>query len=730
MLEAGSVALVGASPRPGSFGERVLIELERSPSKPEIHLVNPRYASAGEQVNGRRVLDSLDDIDGPVDLVLLAVGDTSLAAELTRAARRGDRSAVIFGSAIDPDSPTDSTGFRARLASTAIDAGMALCGGGCMGFVNASHGLRAIGYIERDPLPAGPIALVTHSGSAFSAMLRTDRPFGYSLAVSSGQELVTTAADYLDYGLGLPETRAVALLLETLRSPSALRPALSRAAAADIPVVALTVGSSEAGRAMVAAHSGALAGSDGAWEALFDAHGVLRVGDLSEMCDTLELLLAGRRAPGAGAAQGLSRGAGGRGSGGRGIAAVLDSGAERALLVDVAAEVKVGFAEISPVTTKRLSDLLDPGLEPGNPLDVWGRGGSPEELFTGSLLALADDESVDAVALAIDLVPEFDGDESYRSAVVAAWEATELPLCVLSNVPAALDREAAATLRSCGIPVLEGTRSGLLALGHLLELRDFTARGAVPEAVIDEARRSRARAAAAAAAAAAVAAAAAAAAAGSAGGRLAAAANSGLAARAVLAEYGIRSPRTLLAGDRASAVAAAEQLGFPVVMKTGESIAHKTEAGGVILGISSREAAAEAYDRISSIGATVTVSELIPPGVELSVGLVRDALLGPLVVVGAGGVLVELLSDRSVALPPLDRAAAMRMLDSLRIRPLLDGFRGAPAVDLEAVCEAICAMAAVALELGEALDALEINPLSCGPDGVWALDVLLEGGVS
>ncbi len=715
MLEAGSVALVGASPRPGSFGERVLIELERSPSKPEIHLVNPRYASAGEQVNGRRVLDSLDDIDGPVDLVLLAVGDTSLAAELTRAARRGDRSAVIFGSAIDPDFPTDSTGFRARLASTAIDAGMALCGGGCMGFVNASHGLRAIGYIERDPLPAGPIALVTHSGSAFSAMLRTDRPFGYSLAVSSGQELVTTAADYLDYGLGLPETRAVALLLETLRSPSSLRPALSRAAAADIPVVALTVGSSEAGRAMVAAHSGALAGSDGAWEALFDAHGVLRVGDLSEMCDTLELLLAGRRAPGAGAAQGLSRG-----SGGRGIAAVLDSGAERALLVDVAAEVKVGFAEISPVTTKRLSDLLDPGLEPGNPLDVWGRGGSPEELFTGSLLALADDESVDAVALAIDLVPEFDGDESYRSAVVATWEATELPLCVLSNVPAALDREAAARLRSCGIPVLEGTRSGLLALGHLLELRDFTARGAVPEAVIDEARRSRARAAAAAAAAAA----------GSASGRHAAAADSGLAARAVLAEYGIRSPRTLLAGDRASAVAAAEQLGFPVVMKTGESIAHKTEAGGVILGISSREAAAEAYDRISSIGATVTVSELIPPGVELSLGLVRDALLGPLVVVGAGGVLVELLSDRSVALPPLDRAAAMRMLDSLRIRPLLDGFRGAPAVDLEAVCEAICAMAAVALELGEALDALEINPLSCGPDGVWALDVLLEGGVS
>ncbi len=702
MLEAGSVALVGASPRPGSFGERVLIELERSPSKPEIHLVNPRYASAGELIGGRRVLESLDHIDGPVDLVLLAVGDASLETELGRAARRGDRSAVIFGSVTDPDSPTDSTGFRSRLAATATEAGMAVCGGGCMGFVNFSHGLRAIGYIERPPAPAGPIALVTHSGSAFSAMLRTDRPFGYSLAVSSGQELVTTAAEYLNYALGLPETRAVALLLETLRSPSLLRRALSRAAEAGIPVVALTVGQSEAGRAMVAAHSGALAGSDGAWEALLDAHGVLRVGDLSEMCDTLELLLARRRAP-------ARAGSEARRGEARGMAAVLDSGAERALLVDVASEVGVGWAEISPVTMKRLSDLLDPGLEPGNPLDVWGRGGSTEELFTGSLLALADDESVDAVVLAIDLVPEFDGDESYRASVVAAWERTELPLCVLSNVPAALDRDAAGRLRSLGIPVLEGTRSGLLALGHLLELRDFQARAAIPAPVIDASRRRRARAALAAS---------------SAGG--AAVEGRARAASELLAEYGIRSPRTLLAHDRASAVAAAAQLGFPVVMKTGEAIAHKTEAGGVILGITSAEAAADAYDEMSRIGPAVSISELIPPGVELTLGIVRDPMLGPLVVVGAGGVLVELMADRSVGLPPLDPTAAMRMLDSLRVRPLLDGFRGAAAADVGAVCEAICAMSSIALELGEEIDALEINPLGCGADGVWALDILIE----
>ena len=126
-----------------------------------------------------------------------------------------------------------------------------LCGAGCMGFVNVEHGLRAIGYVEPDPIPSGPVALVSCSGSAFSAMLRTHRHFGWTVAVSSGQELVTSAASYLDYAVGVPGTKVVALLLETMREPSALRQALERAAASDVAVVALTVGRSEAGRAMV-----------------------------------------------------------------------------------------------------------------------------------------------------------------------------------------------------------------------------------------------------------------------------------------------------------------------------------------------------------------------------------------------------------------------------------------------------------------------------------------------
>ena len=196
----------------------------------------------------------------------------------------------------------------------------------------------------------------------------------------------------------------VGLLLETLRDPDLMRAGLARAAEEGVAVVALTVGGSEAGRAMVAAHSGTLGGADGAWEALFDAYGVVRVGDLDELTDTIELFAAGRRAP----------------AGGQGIATVHDSGAERALVADLAESVGVPFAPLGDDTTHRLRALLDPGLVPGNPLDVWGTGADTEELFGGCLTAMAEDEAVSAVALAVDLVEEYDGDESYPNAVIAA----------------------------------------------------------------------------------------------------------------------------------------------------------------------------------------------------------------------------------------------------------------------------------------------------------------------
>lgn len=679
MLEARSVAVVGASPRAASFGARLMAEVSRSAGPREIHLVNPRYAGS----HGYRA--SLREIPEPVDLVLLAVPDRALEDQLVAAAHRGDRSAVIFGSAHEP-ATGEGPGLRQRLATHARGAGMAVCGAGCMGFVNVGSGLRAIGYLEHDPLPSGPVALVTHSGSVFSALLRTRRRIAFSLAVSSGQELVTTTADYLDYALDRTGTAVVALLLETMREPARLRAALARAAAADVAVVALTVGASRTGRRMVAAHSGALAGDDAAWEALFDETGVHRVGDLDEMADTLELFAAGRRAAPAGP--------------GGGIATVHDSGAERALAVDVAEAAGVAYAQVGPATLDRLAGLLDPGLEPANPLDVWGTGRDTASTFAATLLTFAQDPAVAAVALSVDLVEELDGDPSYPEAVLAAWAGTPKPVAVLSHLSSAVDPATAARLRAAGVPVLEGTRTGMRALRHLLEHRAARCPAAGPPA--DPGRRSRAR------------------------DRVRSGRLGALDTFALLASYGVVTVPTLGAHSAGEAVAAADGLGYPVVLKTDEPVAHKSDVDGVRLGLTTpADVRRAAEDLCSRLGPRLAVSRQVAAGVEVALGVVCDPHLGPLVVAGAGGTLVELLADRAVALPPVGQDAARRMLDRLRLRPLLDGLRGAPAVDLDALVAAVCAVSALAVDLAGDLEALDINPLVCGPGGAVAVDALL-----
>ena len=690
MLEARSVALVGASPRPASFGSRMLEEVGKSTSRPRMYPVNPRYAD----ISGRRCYPSLAELPEAPELALLAVPDTALEQQLTLAAEAGSRAAVIFGNAHPAGSQPD---LRDRLAAIARGAGMALCGAGCMGFANVSFGLRAVGYTEPDPLPAGPVALVTHSGSVFSALLRARRGFGFTVAVSSGQELVTAAPAYLDYALSLPATRVLGLVLEAIRDGAALREVLARAAGQDVPVVLLTAGSSVAGQAMVAAHSGALAGSDGAWEALARAYGVHRVSDLAEFADTLELFSAGRRV--------RPRGHSGSPAGPAarpGIATVHDSGLERAHVTDVAESAGVPFAEISPATIARLSCLLDPGLIPANPLDVWGTGADTRDLFGGSLLALAEDPAVEAVALAVDLVYELDGDDSYPLALLDVAERSAKPLAVLSNLPSVIDTELACRLRAQGIPVLEGTRSGLLALKHLLAHgRRQAARPDRAEPGAADRRERAAR-------------------------PVASGAAQGAGLLELLPEYGIAVARVLPAADEAGALAAAERIGYPVVLKTDDpQIAHKSDVGGVVLGVGDPAALAAAYrDLAGRLGPRVLICQTIPAGTELALGIVRDPELGPLIVVGAGGVLVELLADRAVALPPVAADEAAGLVAGLRIARLLDGARGARPADQGAVARAVAGLSQLALDLGDQLEALDINPLICGPDGAIAVDVL------
>jgi acyl-CoA synthetase (NDP forming) len=621
-----------------------------------VHLVNPRYDRIGDAL----CAPSLTDLDDDVDLVLLGVPDEALLEQLESAVAIGARGAVLFGSA---------HGLRDKLTAIATNAGMAMCGAGCMGFINNARGVRALGYLEPDPLPSGAISLITHSGSAFSTLLRARRGFGFRLAVSSGQELVTNTADYVEYALNDPDTRIIALLMETPRDVPRLRKALLRAAGQDVPVVILTVGGSPRGKAMVAAHSGALAGDRAAWDAFCAATGAIGVSDLAEFADTLELFSATRR------------------SRGGGVATVHDSGAERALVADLAHDLGVEFADLTDDTLATIGALLDQGLAATNPLDVWGTGADTRNLFGSCLRAMIDDPGVGVTALAVDLVTEFDGETAYADAVLDVAAQSEAPIAVLASMSSAIDRPTAQRLRDNGIPVLEDVRSGLAALGHF-------ARWPRPVEEVPSPGRRR---------------------------DLCGSAS----ASEVLAAYGIPVVASRSADSLDQARAAADAVGYPVALKT-VGVLHKTEAGGVVLGLTDEAALTAAYGAMAQrLGPAVTVETMVDGGVEISVGFVRDDAFGPLVVVAAGGTLVELMEDRVVACPPLSRSEALRVLDALRVAPLLAGWRGAPAVDIDALADVVVAVSELAVDHGDEFDAVEANPVIATPRGVIAVDTVM-----
>ncbi|OFW77159.1 MAG: hypothetical protein A2Z48_07980 [Actinobacteria bacterium RBG_19FT_COMBO_70_19] len=683
MLEARSVAIVGASGREGSVGHETLRELvQLGGVDGPVYPINPRY----DELFGHRCYASIAEVPEPVDLAVIALANALLEDTLTACAQAGAGSALIYASGFE-EPRQDAPPLIERLAQVARGAGMAICGGNCMGFVNVERGLRATGWEEPAELPPGGITFISHSGSAFAAFMHNDRDLRFNLVVSSGQEYVTTTSDYMRYALGLPSTKAIGLFIEAIRDPEGFRAAMRVAHERDVPVVALKVGREALTRQMVTAHSGALAGEDGAYEALFEGDGVHRVESLDEMADTLALFVAGRRAgPGA-------------------LATAHDSGGERAMMVDAAAAAGVPLATLGAEATGKLAELLDEGLLPVNPLDLWGTGREAGEVITGSLRALVQDPNVAALAFAVDLVTDDADEEGYFSCFLHVWPETDKPMAMLSNFASGIDRNDVRRLYEVGAPALESTFTGLAAFRHLFDHRDHRALPVVGghSPATEEAReRWRAR------------------------------LPSGepfdeLEGLALLSDYGVPIVASRHADTLEDAISAAERLGFPVAVKTAASgVQHKSDVGGVRLGIDDSPSLEEAYEDLERhLGPQVVISRMAPRGVEVALGVVRDPEFGPLVLAAAGGVLVEVLKDRRLALPPLDEARARRMIDRLEIRPLLDGVRGAPAADVAALASAVIGLSWLAHDLGEHLDALDVNPVICGPGGCVAVDALV-----
>jgi acyl-CoA synthetase (NDP forming) len=680
LLKPSSIALVGASEKPGTLGHSMVQMIRAGGYDGAVYAINPKYA----EIDGIPCYGALVDLPAPVDHVVLGVGNERLETALAAAIAQGAKAATIFASCAQPH---DNGGLRTRLAEMAREAGLALCGGNCMGFYNNEIGLRVAGYPALQPMAPGPIGWLAQSGSVFGALAHNDPRLKFSVSISSGGELVTTAADYLSWMIERDGIRAVGMFLETVRDPAGFARALERAAEKDVAVVILKVGRTAASAEMALSHTGAVAGSDAAYQALFRRHGVIQVDDLDELAATLLLFQQPRR-PAAG-----------------GLVAIHDSGGERELAVDLANRLGIRYPVLTAQTRQRIARYIDPELRPMNPLDAWGSAHSFETVFAESFLALLDDPNAALGVMFCDIRDNYFVSAGYAEAALAAAERTEKPVAVATNYAMVRHDGLAQRLTAAGVPVIDGTSEALKAVRHFLAWRDRRAahrpaRAAGLPADRGAAWRPHLRA----------------------GKPL-----SEDEALSLMQAYGIRVPARRQIRSTGELEEAGRSLRFPVVLKTAEpGILHKSDVGGVQLDLADERALREAYAGMAErIGPAALVAEMAPKGIELALGAVIDPQWGPVVMLAAGGMLIELLADRAVALAPLDAAEARAMIDSLRIRKLLDGYRGLPAADLDALVDTVVRFGWLVSDLGDLLSEVDVNPLIVGPQGACAVDGLV-----
>ncbi len=650
-----------------------------------IYPVNPRLT----QLFDKPCYPNLAALPEVPDHVVIGVASRFVETILDQAIELGVKAATIFASChLDDD---ENPNLPTRITKKAAAAGMSICGANCMGFYSPTIGLRIASAVSPKGLQKGGIAWIAQSGSAFSALPNNDRRLGFTLAVSTGMELVTTVVEYIDWALRHPETRVIGLFIETIRDPTGFLRVLEMARQLAIPVVVLKVGRTSKSAQMAVSHTGALAGNDAVYEAVFRAYGVHRVRDMDEMAATLALFDTPRK-PALGQ-----------------LGTIHDSGGERELIVDIAEDYGIEFAKLQSATCSKLAANLEAGLIAENPLDAFGTHNDLENRFATLIEILVNDPNV---AIGLFMSNPRDGyeyAESYCRAVMKAAKMTQKPLAIVSNYSMADDRKLAIRLRKAGVPMLRGTRNALLAVRHVINdrhYRDFNSESIInnqAKAFVDQTIVKR--------------------------WRSCLTKNQFISefdGLTMLSEFGIITPKIASVTSLDELEAALSILDFPIVLKTAENHHHKSDVGGVKLNIADPSEAYAAYREISArIGPKALIMEMAPSGVELSVGCVCDQGFGPIIILSAGGVMIEFLADKVAALAPINDVLAKALIRELRISRLFAGYRGQPPANEDAIITQIVRFSQMVTLLDGVISEIDINPMICGADGSYAVDCLV-----
>lgn len=683
LLDPRSIAIVGASDRIGP-GFNAWKALEHVGFEGRVYLVNPNKP----ELLGQKTYAALRDIEGEVDAVFIAVKAESVLDVAQQAIEKRAGALAILSSGFG-DAGEAGMQLQLELARVAEKHDLAVCGPNCLGLLNFAGRSALFGTSLPDAVKRGGIAAVVQSGSIGIALLNSGRGLGLSHLVTSGNEAVTAIADYLEAFIDDPAVSSVVVFAEQIRKPQKFVAMAERAAAKGKPVIVLKSGRSERGRAAVMAHTGAVAGSVEACDAALRAAGVLQAFTLDELIETAALVSQVRGRPAA-----------------RKIAALSLSGGEIALAVDAAEESGVAFAALAEAEP-RIQRLLPPFAHLSNPLDLTWAGLYDPSVAEGCARALAELREVGTVVLLQDAPAGLGAQQAARysgllQAVARGTHAAGKPLVAVSNLSDEPHPELARTAREAGVPYLRGTREGLAAIARYAQSVHSPRRIAEGVAAEREEASKRWRALEA--------------------GRLPAEHE----ARAILASYGIAGPQERFVATVDEAVQAAHAIGFPVVVKClVADMVHKSDAGLVRLRLHSeaavREAAEEMLARAKRLeGKPVLgflVQKMISPVAEILVGGRVDPEWGALIVVGAGGVNVELYKDVAVNVAPIGEEEALAALQSIRVSRILEGWRGAPPGDVKAAARGISALSRFIADFAGEVQEVEINPFAVLEEG-------------
>lgn len=689
LLNPRTIALIGASDK-STFSTLLHGNLVAAGLEHRTFLVNPRRA----EVHGRATHPTCEAIGEQIDLVHVMVPASAAPDALRDAAAAGAKAAIVLSSGWSEVGPEGSA-RQQELVTLADELGIAMLGPNVLGMVNVAAGIPAMALSD-PPTEAGPVALISQSGASSGAMKEFAAMAGVGLShvCTVGNEAMVTVGHLVDALVDDDGVRAVAIFMESVKEPHVFAAAARRAAAAGKAVVVLKAGRSELAARAAASHTGALVGDDRVIDAMFTDLGVIRVDTIEEMLVTAGI--AAHTGP-------LER---------SGIGVVSISGGACDIVADLADAIDAELPEFSDDTTAALAEKMPDFGHAHNPLDITGAAIIDPTLWTTSVKAVGGDPSVGAVLVINSLPWREDGKpfygQKYVDAIGSGAAEVDTPVLYVTQTSQPIGRETREVLRTGGVGhVVPGLRLAVDGVARIAEWsrRRLLARPTMRAIEIPQVE---------------------------------AEPLSEAAARDLLGAAGVPVVPSWHVHCAEAAKKAAVEAGVPVAMKiVSADIAHKSDIGGVRLGVEAESAATE-YDSIIESCADalpgarldgVLVSPMRAPATEMLVGVTRDDDWGLMLAVGLGGVLVEVLDDVALAPLPVDEDVVLRMLAQLRGGALLDGVRGRPAADRQALAGAIAGVGRLAMALerqhGEAFDALEVNPLRVDGATVEALDALV-----